>query len=221
MDADRSGDQMTESAVDRELQAMLAVEPSPEFVARVRTRVASEPEPTAWWLSWKLAVGVAMAVVVVLAVVMARPRSIDPMRTLTAIVLPNATTTMAALKGQPYSPMNGGRPFQAMNAGRPFQAMNAGRPFQPVNAGRPFQPVNVGRPFQGRLLEPEVLLDPRESAALRALIRGAHEGRVDLAPALRASMPSAMDLPPIGAIDIPFLTIDPITPGSGDEGVRQ
>jgi len=67
----------------------------------------------------------------------------------------------------------------------------------------------------------EVLIDARESAALRALIAGARDGRVDLEPVLRASTPTAMDLPPIGAIDIPFLTIDPITPGTGEEGVRQ
>jgi hypothetical protein len=70
-------------------------------------------------------------------------------------------------------------------------------------------------------MEPEVLIDPRESAALLALILGARDGRVDLAPILRASTPMPMDLPPVGVIDIPFLTIDPIAPGTGEEGVRQ
>ena len=74
MDADRSGDQVTEPAVDRELQALLAVEPSPEFVARVRARIAEEPQPSAWWQSWRFATAVAVAAVVVLAIVMTRPR---------------------------------------------------------------------------------------------------------------------------------------------------
>ena len=69
--------------------------------------------------------------------------------------------------------------------------------------------------------EPEILVDAREASALRALILGARDGRVDLEPVLRASTPTAMDLPPVGAVDIPFLTIDPITPGTGEEGVRQ
>jgi hypothetical protein len=67
---------------------------------------------------------------------------------------------------------------------------------------------------------PDVLLDARESAALRALILGARDGRVDLEAVLRASTPNAMDLPPIGDIDIPIITIDPITPDTG-EGVRK
>ena len=70
-------------------------------------------------------------------------------------------------------------------------------------------------------MAPEVLIDAREASALRALILGTRDGRVDLEPVLRASTPSAMDLPPIGAIDIPVITIDPITPGTGEEGVRQ
>src|SRR2546430_12563369 len=37
-----------------------------------------------------------------------------------------------------------------------------------------------------------VLIDARESAALRALIVGARDGRVDLEPVLRASTPTAM-----------------------------
>jgi hypothetical protein len=37
-----------DSQLDRELGAALGIEPSPEFVARVRTRIASEPEPLRW-----------------------------------------------------------------------------------------------------------------------------------------------------------------------------
>src|SRR5439155_14398526 len=143
------------------------------------------------WLWWRFATAVAVAAVVVLAVVATLWGPVDPARTLTATVMPNATTTMAALNGRPYTPMNDGRRFQPLVV-------------------RQFQPLNVGRPFQGRLLEPEVLIDARESAALRALILGTREGRVDLEPVVRASTPTAMDLPPVGAIDIPFLTIDPI-----------
>ena len=38
-------DAVTDASLDREIESLLAVEPSPEFLARVRTRVAQEPEP--------------------------------------------------------------------------------------------------------------------------------------------------------------------------------
>ena len=72
----------------------------------------------------------------------------------------------------------------------------------------------VGRPFEGR--REDVLLDPRETSTLRALIRGVRRGDVDLEPVLRASTPSAMDLPPIADIAIAPITIAPLV----EEGVR-
>jgi hypothetical protein len=36
-------EQMNDASFDREIESLLAVEPSPEFVARVRARVAEEP----------------------------------------------------------------------------------------------------------------------------------------------------------------------------------
>ena len=69
MAAHRFGDPMTDGDIDRALAAALAVEPSPEFLARVRMRIASEPEPSDWRLSWVFAAGactlaIAMAVTV-------------------------------------------------------------------------------------------------------------------------------------------------------------
>ena len=37
-----------DAALDREIESLLGAEASPEFVARVRTRVAEEPEPYRW-----------------------------------------------------------------------------------------------------------------------------------------------------------------------------
>jgi hypothetical protein len=70
-------------------------------------------------------------------------------------------------------------------------------------------------------VDSDVLIDAREASALRALIRGARDGRVDLEQVLRASAPTPMDLPPVAAIEIPLIAIDPIAPGPGEEGVRQ
>ena len=40
------------SDFDREVEQLLAVEPSPEFTARVRTRLASEPARTSFRSEW-------------------------------------------------------------------------------------------------------------------------------------------------------------------------
>jgi hypothetical protein len=61
-------DQVTDAALDREIESMLAVDPSPEFAARVRARVGEGPVPVQWWRHWKL--GVAGAVAVTAALVM-------------------------------------------------------------------------------------------------------------------------------------------------------
>jgi hypothetical protein len=41
-------DALTDTQLDQELEAALGIEPSPEFVARVRTRIGGEPEPSPW-----------------------------------------------------------------------------------------------------------------------------------------------------------------------------
>jgi hypothetical protein len=55
-------------AIDRELSHLLAVEPSPEFAARVRTRIEQQPEPGLGWWRWA-ASSVAVAAVILLAIV--------------------------------------------------------------------------------------------------------------------------------------------------------
>jgi len=58
-------DGVNDPSLDREIESLLSVEPSPEFVARVRARVAKEPEPAGWRASWMFAVAGAVAVVIV------------------------------------------------------------------------------------------------------------------------------------------------------------
>jgi hypothetical protein len=41
-----------DSTLERELETIVAVDPSPEFLARVRTRIAQEPAPSSW--RWSL-----------------------------------------------------------------------------------------------------------------------------------------------------------------------
>jgi hypothetical protein len=55
MDGHTHVDAVTDVSLDRDIEAMLAVEPSPEFLARVRTRIAEEPGPGGWRWSWTFA----------------------------------------------------------------------------------------------------------------------------------------------------------------------
>ena len=52
MDGSRPQQPLTDSQLDRELEMALGVEPSSAFMARVRTRVATEPQPSLWRLAW-------------------------------------------------------------------------------------------------------------------------------------------------------------------------
>ena len=67
MAAHRFGEPVTDGEIDRALAAALAVEPSAAFVARVRMRIADEPEPAAWQVSWMIAAAsctIAVAIVI-------------------------------------------------------------------------------------------------------------------------------------------------------------
>ena len=78
MHAEQSGDAL----IDRELAAALAVEPSAEFLARVRMRIAREPEPSAWRRSWTFAAAgaCATAIAIGLSVQMHQTPPPDPDR---------------------------------------------------------------------------------------------------------------------------------------------
>jgi hypothetical protein len=202
MDADRRSE-VTDAALDSELQAMLGVDPSPEFVARVRTRIADQPSPSSSWFgAWSIAASIAVAVAAAMVVlVLSRDasngapseRPVLDSRTAIRPAWPMPDLTGLVL---------GGSDRPAPRAGRSRTAARQ-EPTAPARA------------------EPEILVDAREAAALRALIFGAQQGRIDLAPMLAASTPAVMELPPVVDIAIPDITIEPLAPGTGAEGVRQ
>ena len=67
MDGKRS-DPLSDAALDRELATALQVDPSPEFMARVRLRVAAEPRRAGWRLAVGFAAVAAVAAIVAVAV---------------------------------------------------------------------------------------------------------------------------------------------------------
>jgi hypothetical protein len=207
MGPERHGGAMTEPAteIDRALQAALAVEPSPEFVVGIRRRVANEHPPAApgWRWPWLLSAAGAAAAAIAIIVVVSRPHE-------TASVTPIAQALQPARAGQPL----GVRPGPLV-AARPDPVEGRVHPREPALVRRANGPAP-----QPIAPEPEVLIDPREAMALRQLITGTRDGSLDLSAALRATSPTAMELPELSDVVIVPITIEPLEPAAGAEGVR-
>jgi hypothetical protein len=195
--------------IDDEIKDALNVEASPEFLARVRTRVGKEPAPGAWRGPWTLAAAGAMAAVVVVAVIVSRPA--QPIRSAESFVAagPEGPALEAPSSARPKEPAIQETRVSAGPKGPALQAE--------VSAARP-----VVSGFSRTVLSqrPEILLDPAEMRALRALVDGVHAGRIDLAAAQRSTPAEPMVLAPIGDLEIRIMTIDPLTP-AGEQGARQ
>ena len=104
--------------VDRQIQEALAVDPSPDFQARVRVRLIEEPPRFRLGFSWMVSGAIAFAAVAVLAVFVSSrdrvgPRAVDPVAppAQTAAVAeptpPPATEPPVAVA--PSSPIRGNR----------------------------------------------------------------------------------------------------------------
>ena len=101
-------------AFDRDLQALLRVEPSPDFMAGVRARIEQAPPARSawWWLAPALAAGVA-------ALLLARAA------TRTAPAPPETPRAIAAAPprpGPPLSPAGAPAPLARLTAPRPRRA---------------------------------------------------------------------------------------------------
>lgn len=70
--------------LDREIESLFTVEPSPEFVARVRARVAEEPEPGGWRAPWMFAVAGTVTVAIVVALIAWPSSDMTPSNTVPA-----------------------------------------------------------------------------------------------------------------------------------------
>lgn len=89
---------LSDSQLDRELESALGIEPSPEFLARVRTRVAAEPELSLWrqavWGRGVQPLAVVAIVGIVLAVVVPRWFRNDegPLQRVATVLVPRETS---------------------------------------------------------------------------------------------------------------------------------
>jgi hypothetical protein len=216
--------------IDEEIRAALDVDPSPEFVARVRARIATEPAPSASRWSWGLAVASALAASAVLVVIGSR----QPARPATNI----AATSSAAGEHWPANDGPTPKPGEEQTRSAEAQALdrNASTPRGDA-AGRHAQAATrqggavsrqaLAMPTDANALavrivrsEPEILVDPREARALRQLITGVRDGRIDLTAAQTIASPAPAESEPVADIVIAPITIEPIAPVQGAEGVR-
>ncbi len=195
--------------IDQDIRDALKVEPSPEFVARVRTRIANEPAPSGWRWSWTFAVAGGLAAAIAIAVVVSRPPA-------TIAVAPAAQSSGVPPVARPFPPANddaGLKPRATANPARTTAVVSGllvpPKPRSGEGESRTTSPA-----------QPEILFDSRETIALRRLIASVREGRVDLAAAQPSGLQAPMELDPVTDIVITPITVEPIAPLSGAEGVR-
>ncbi len=213
---------LTDDALDRELERALAVEPSPQFLARVRTRIATEPAESSlaaltggatsemWrrafalrW--WTLA---AAAVIVVLVAVGRNRAPTITTPTLVARAFPDRSTFIVPFVAPGFS------------GTLPDVASRSSRTIRPGLFG-PGSVASLRGPAVGAAHGFQPLINAREATALRRLVAGVRDGRVDLTPLLQPAQPPAMDLPPVSDIVISPIIIEPIAPIDGAQGERQ
>ena len=211
----------TDDELDREIETLLAAEPSTEFLAKVRARVDAEPAPGAWRFGWwPAAVGTAVAAALLLAIVVSRPatpeveiadRSTAPARS-PATVDPSVAEDVAA---EPAPPPRAVTPTEApgvLTSGAATAASSSSpepldQPVTPMLAPPPPAPgvTPPGPPQFARLVSSQ-----SESAALRRLFAQATDEGLAVpvapeavAPVARLEPPPWLEVPPVG--------IEPIT----------
>lgn len=133
--------------IDRELHAALDIDPSPDFLARVRQRVASEPEPRGWRAWW--VVPVAAAAIGALVVVVWQTPVPDPPEAehLLASRVPAALVVVPRLSGHPPSPARPGVASRRVDAAPAVLIdANESRALRRLVFG---SPLNIEEPYTG------------------------------------------------------------------------
>jgi hypothetical protein len=183
--------------LDQHIERLLAVDPSPEFLARVRSRVARERVPAAWRAGWTWGVvGAAATLVVAVIVLVPAPASVGRSR-------------MTSIDSRAFGP----RYLEALPES--VRAINRVTKAGPARA----EPV---RPR----LEPKVLIASGEARALKRLLRGIPSeqaarlvGDAAVLDIPTLERPREIVVAPIP--EIPRITIEPLQVAAVQEGVRQ
>ena len=173
---DGKPDTLTDDALDRELRAALRIDPSPEYLARVRVRVvAGEPVGRSWWWTGMWIGGAAAASMVVVAALVWSPAAQAP-----------AIPRSVSVRGMPM----GAAPARAAIDEVPVMV--------PVVA-----PRSVSRtpaPAQAIRAVPQVLFSNDERQALTWLVQVASGRRVESVPSRQPVEP--MDVPEVAIVPL-------------------
>jgi hypothetical protein len=178
-------------SLDREIEDLLAVDPSPEFLATVRQRIAAEPAPSPWRPWWQpVAAGVGLAAVVAAALLW---RSAAP-------GAPGDAKAIAPMVQRPSAPAS--------------ETSSA-----PATSAVPAGTASVEAPSLRRTSAPSnhiaslpVLIQRDEAEAMKVLLTRVREGALpDMTEALAAVDATAPEW-----IAIHPVVIEPITTGGGE-----
>ena len=188
---------LTEAMLEQEIEHALAVEPSPEFLARVRTHIASAPRAPRWSLQWPLIAASAAAIVLVVTAVL-----ISSLLGSRPVVAPELPAMVRTTEPQVAPP-----------------SVTTPTVTPSVKRSEPRREVR-------RSKEPEVLIPEGEAEALRRLMRGLHTGAVDPSTVADGSRASAVVQPSVDIVLDPLapltpVTLEPLAPMTRQEGVRQ
>jgi hypothetical protein len=182
--------------VDRTLAEALDVDVSPDFMARVRQRIADEPMRAPFWRGWRLVLPAAAAAVVLVAVGVS----------MLSTRRPAAPPSLSARSLPPESAQPAGvRPAPSVPASAPRPAIVRAR-------------VPSGAPSTAAPAEPEVLVPREEIEMYRRLIA---EAQTVPGALIVAAPPDIVAVRTISEIPIDPIKIDLIIPSVDGEGDRQ
>jgi hypothetical protein len=167
------------------LRESMAVEPTPQFAARVRQRIELEPQKTRWNWTWLIAAGAACAALV-LAIVLPLSRSHGNESLAVPAAGPAPAVEIARVPRQ-ESPSAAGNSERA-------RVETSRAPIERLQPG-----IKV-RPERSEF--PTVIVDPRQRAALNALARLGAQGTVseevlEKLAATPASVPASIAVDPL------------------------
>jgi hypothetical protein len=165
-------DTLTDAALEQEVEALLSVQPSPDFVARVRSRVDEESMSAGWGWRWPMA---AVATTVAVAVVGA----------------------MGTVLWQPVTPTEPRAPQSTAVLERPVPEP----PVQDRAVIVPRQAVSVAPPRSIDLALPPVIIAENETRAFAVLVRTAPNTEFDFVAAA-AYMMAPVEVDKMPAIDL-------------------
>ena len=187
-------ERLTDAQLERELEQALNIEPSPEFLARVRTRIAEHPQPSRS-MPWLIGFAAAVATIALaFAVTISR--------------LNDASVRDASVADAAHSPVRGvplqpedqkPRLTESVRLTASAKATAVEKPDQTANR-QPAQTPNAP-PFR------DVLFSADEQRALVTLVSAVEQGKVPPMPAAAAVAQGSEEM---NEITIQPLSIDPL-----------